>query len=264
MLATTSKDIISAHKQGLLASMVGVVGGHSLGSSLGVLRSFHSLGARYLTLTHECDVSWAGSSSTSNEKGLTTFGKAVIKEMNRLGMLIDLSYSSESTAKDVLKETRAPIIYSHAAARGLCNSTRNIPDDIIRLVVDNGGLIMISFDSEYVSCSEHDSTMHDVIEHIKYIRSIAGVQHIGIGAGFDGIKKTPSGLEDVSKYPNLLAALLKDPNWSEEDIAMLSGNNFLRVLKSVENVHDYYRSQSAQPLENSEPIKKTQCSYMSS
>lgn len=264
MLATTSKDILLAHKSGLLASLVGVVGGHSLGSSLGVLRSFHSLGARYLTLTHECDVSWAGSSATANEKGLTTFGKAVIKEMNRLGMLIDLSYSSDLTAKDVLDVTRAPIIYSHSAARSLCNSTRNIPDDIIRSVADNGGLIMISFDSEYVSCSEHDSNMHDVIAHIKYIRSITGVQHIGIGAGFDGIKKTPSGLEDVSKYPNLLAALLKDPNWSEEDIAMLSGKNFLRVLKSVENVRDYWKSASIQPLENSEPIKKTQCSYMSS
>lgn len=263
VLAVSSQEILSAHKKGILASLIGIEGGHALGSSLGVLRSLHALGARYLTLTHQCDTPWAGSSYMSMDKGLTLFGKAVIKEMNRLGMMIDLSYSSDATARDVLEVTRAPVIFSHSVARSICNSTRNIPDDILRAVADNGGLIMISFDSQYISC-EDSSTIDDVIAHIKYIRSIVGIQHIGIGAGFDGLTNPPKGLEDVSKYPNLFAALLKDNNWSEEDIAMLAGKNFLRVLKSVENVRDYWKRAMIPPVEVTEPIKKSHCTYMSS
>ncbi|CAD7081199.1 unnamed protein product [Hermetia illucens] len=262
-LAASSQEILAAHQKGQLASLIGIEGGHALGSSLGVLRSLHSLGARYVTLTNQCDTSWAGSSSMSMDKGLSAFGKAIIKEMNRLGMMIDLSHSSDATVRDVLELTRAPVIFSNSVARSICNSSRNIPDQILRAVADNGGLIMISFDSQHVSCDE-TSTLHDVIAHIKYIRSIAGIQHIGIGARYDGMQSPPVGLEDVSKYPNLLATLLEDSNWSEEDISMLAGRNFLRVLSSVENVRDYWKRAAIPPLEVTEPLKKSQCTYMSS
>nr|XP_036671157.1 uncharacterized protein LOC108014645 isoform X1 [Drosophila suzukii]XP_036671158.1 uncharacterized protein LOC108014645 isoform X1 [Drosophila suzukii] len=263
VLATSSQDIVEAHRRGLLASLIGVEGGHTIGSSLGVLRSFYSLGARYLSLTHRCDVSWAGSSASPAEQGLTPFGKAIVREMNRLGMMIDLSHSSDATARDVLQVTRAPVIFSHSAARQLCNSTRNVPDDILRLVAENGGLIMLSFDSEDVACGRQ-ARLQDVIEHIKYVRAIAGIQHIGLGAGYDGIELPPLGLEDVSKYPELLAALLEDHNWSEEDVAMLAGRNFLRIMETVETVRDYWKRAAIQPIEQTEPQPKTQCTYMSS
>ncbi|EDW19471.2 uncharacterized protein LOC6583325 isoform X2 [Drosophila mojavensis] len=263
VLATSSQDIVATHRRGLLASVIGIEGGHTIGSSLGVLRSFYSLGARYLSLTHRCDVSWAGSSASTLEQGLTPFGKAIVREMNRLGMMIDLSHSSDATARDVLQLTRAPVIFSHSAARQLCNSTRNVPDDILRLVAENGGLIMLSFDPEDVACGRQ-ARLQDVIEHIKYVRAIAGIQHIGLGAGYDGIEMPPLGLEDVSKYPELLAALLEDHNWSEEDVAMLAGRNFLRILETVETVRDYWKRAAIQPIELSEPQPKTQCTYMSS
>ncbi|KAH8261132.1 hypothetical protein KR044_003889 [Drosophila immigrans] len=263
VLATSSQDIVATHRRGLLASLIGIEGGHTIGSSLGVLRSFYSLGARYLSLTHRCDVSWAGSSASPLEQGLTPFGKAIVREMNRLGMMIDLSHSSDATARDVLQVTRAPVIFSHSAARQLCNSTRNVPDDILRLVAENGGLIMLSFDPEDVACGRQ-ARLQDVIEHIKYVRAIAGIQHIGLGAGYDGIEMPPLGLEDVSKYPELLAALLEDHNWSEEDVAMLAGRNFLRIMETVETVRDYWKRAAIQPIEQAEPQPKTQCTYMSS
>ncbi|XP_073820627.1 uncharacterized protein [Musca autumnalis] len=263
VLVQSSKDIQMAQRQGLISSLIGIEGGHAIGSSLGVLRSFYSLGARYLSLTHKCDVSWAGSSSTAIDAGLSQFGKAIIREMNRLGMMIDLSYSSDNTARDVLSATRAPVIFSHSGARQLCNSTRNVPDDILRLVAENGGLIMISFDSEDVACGRQ-SRLKDVVDHIKYIRSIAGIQHIGLGAGYDSIELPPIGLEDVSKYPDLLATLLEDPNWSEEDIAMLAGKNFLRIMETVENVRDYWKRAAIQPIEQTVTQPKSQCAYMAS
>ncbi|XP_064552395.1 uncharacterized protein LOC135438141 [Drosophila montana] len=263
VLATSSQEIVATHRRGLLASLIGIEGGHTIGSSLGVLRSFYSLGARYLSLTHRCDVSWAGSSASPLEQGLSPFGKAIVREMNRLGMMIDLSHSSDATARDVLQVTRAPVIFSHSAARQLCNSTRNVPDDILRLVAENGGLIMLSFDPEDVACGRQ-ARLQDVIEHIKYVRAIAGIQHIGLGAGYDGIEMPPMGLEDVSKYPELLAALLEDHNWSEEDVAMLAGRNFLRIMETVETVRDYWKRAAIQPIEQTEPQPKTQCTYMSS
>ncbi|XP_036216523.2 uncharacterized protein [Bactrocera oleae] len=263
MLAKSSKDIFTARQHHQMASLIGIKGGHAIGSSLAVLRSFYSVGARALSLTHKCDLSWAGSSASETENGLSAFGKVVIREMNRLGMMVDLSYSSTATARDVLQVTRAPVIFSHSAARQICNSTHNVPDDILRLVADNGGLIMVSFDPEDVTCGQ-PAYLADVVKHIKHIRAIAGVQHIGLGAGYDGIEEPPIGLEDVSKYPDLLATLLQDHNWSEQDIAMLAGKNFLRILETVENVRDYWKRADIQPLEQTEPQPKPQCSYMSS
>lgn len=262
MLAMSSQDIVSVHRTGLIASIIGVEGGHALGSSLSVLRAMYALGARYLTLTHKCDNRWAGSSE-SPEKGLSAFGRVIIKEMNRLGMMIDLSHSSDKTARDVLRETRAPVIFSHSAARSLCNSSRNIGDDILRDVADNGGIVMVSFYSIHVTC-HRVSTIRDVIAHINYIRAIAGIQHIGIGAGYDGIDSPPLGLEDVSKYPNLFAELLKDPSWSEDDLGLLAGKNILRVLKSVENVRDYWKLSAISPMETLSPVKRSACTYMPS
>lgn len=260
-LVTSSKEIVSTHGKGKLASLIGVEGGHALGSSLGVLRTMYTLGVRYLTLTHKCDISWAGSSATLNDRGLSPFGRSVIKEMNRLGMIIDLSHSSDQTALEVLKETRAPVIYSHSAARALCNLSRNIEDELLRMIAENGGIVMVSFYSVHISCRQI-STINDVIAHINYIRAVAGVQHIGIGAGYDGIDRPPIGLEDVSKYPDLFVKLLEDPNWSQQDIQLLAGKNFLRVFESVENVRDHWRSAQVPPIEKSEPLPKSPCAYM--
>ncbi|XP_067647831.1 uncharacterized protein [Eurosta solidaginis] len=263
VLVSSAADILTARKHDQMASLIAIKGGHAIGSSLAVLRSFYSVGARALSLTHRCDLSWASSSASDSENGLSAFGKSVIREMNRLGMMVDLSYSSDATARDVLHVTRAPVIFSHSAARQLCNSTHNIPDDILRLVADNGGLIMVSFDPEDVACGQQ-AYISDVVQHIKYIRAIAGVQHVGLGAGYDGIEIPPVGLEDVSKYPELLATLLQDHNWSEQDIAMLAGKNFLRILETVENVRDYWKRADIQPLEQTEPQPKPHCQHKSS
>lgn len=261
-LVDSADDIISVHRNGLMASLIGVEGGHALGSSLSVLRSLYALGARYLTLTHKCDNHWAGSAD-SPEKGLTPFGRVVIKEMNRLGMMVDLSHSSDATARDVLRETRAPVVFSHSAARALCNSTRNIPDEVLREVANNGGIVMVSFYSMHVSCSRK-SSIRDVIAHVNYIRNIAGVQHIGIGAGFDGIDSPPDGLENVAMYPNLFAALLSDPNWTEDDVQLLAGKNLLRVFRSVENVRDFWKRSAVLPMETISPPRHSPCTYMPS
>lgn len=260
-LVTTSKEIVATHGQGKLASLIGVEGGHALGSSLGVLRTMYTLGVRYLTLTHKCDNSWAGSSASITDKGLSPFGRSVVKEMNRLGMIIDLSHASDQTAREVLKETRAPVIYSHSAARSLCNLSRNIDDELLRMIAENGGIVMVSFYSVHLSCRQ-TSTLDDVIAHIDHIRAVAGVQHVGIGAGYDGIDRPPIGLEDVSKYPDLFVKLLESPNWSQQDLARLAGKNFLRVFESVENVRDHWKSAQVPPIERSEALPKSPCAYM--
>ncbi|KAG5344816.1 DPEP1 Dipeptidase, partial [Acromyrmex charruanus] len=240
-LVTSVKGLIEAHREGKIASLIGVEGGHSLGNSLGVLRTFYGLGARYLTLTHACDTSWAVCSvgETNNTQdstpGLSEFGKAVVRELNRLGMLVDLSHVSTRTMRAALQTTRAPVIFSHSAARALCNSTRNVPDDVLRNLAKNGGVAMVPFYTYFITCNS-TATIKDVIAHINHIRKVAGIDHVGIGAGFDGINFTPTGLEDVSRYPQLLATLLEDPTWTEDDIKKLAGLNLLRVFAKVEQV----------------------------
>lgn len=313
-LAISAQQITAAHQSGAFASLIGVEGGHALGSSLAVLRSMYALGVRYLTLTHECDCQWATSSAAvaveppttaapthpfatlesaaqpqqtlqssttpppppttpaRHSKGLSTFGRSVVREMNRLGMMIDLSHASDATVRDVLRESRAPVIFSHSAARTLCNRTRNLPDTALRDVADNGGIVMLSFDAEQVACVGQKgggggkkrlvATMSDVIAHINHVRSIAGVRHIGIGAGYDGLSIAPAGLEDVSAYPRLFAELLRDPNWSEEDLHLLAGQNVLRVLRSVEMVRDNMADTVA-PVETLLPRKPGACTSRS-
>lgn len=194
-------------------------------------------------------------------KGLTSFGRSVIREMNRLGMMIDLAHASDATVRDVLRESRAPVIYSHAAARSLCNRTRNVPDEALRGIAENGGIIMISFDAARIACSgaiRSDASavvarIADVVAHINYVRAIAGVRHVGIGAGYDGISSVPLGLEDVSTYPRLFAELLRDPQWTESDLRLLAGENVLRVLQTVETVRDHQANAAAAPIETLAP-----------
>ncbi|XP_006621263.2 dipeptidase 1-like [Apis dorsata] len=265
-LVTSVKGLIEAHREGKIASLIGVEGGHSLGNSLGVLRTFYGLGARYLTLTHACDTSWAvcsvgeTNSTQDTTPGLSEFGKAVVRELNRLGMLVDLSHVSTRTMRAALQTTRAPVIFSHSAARALCNSTRNVPDDVLRNLAKNGGVAMVPFYTYFITCNS-TATIKDVIAHINHIRKVAGIDHVGIGAGFDGINFTPTGLEDVSRYPQLLATLLEDPTWTEDDIKKLAGLNLLRVFAKVEQVRDEWHRAAVLPEEKISPPDNSACVY---
>uniref|UniRef100_A0ABD2XK26 Dipeptidase n=1 Tax=Trichogramma kaykai TaxID=54128 RepID=A0ABD2XK26_9HYME len=258
--------IIEAHSDGKIASLIGVEGGHSLGNSLGVLRTFYGLGARYLTLTHACDTSWAAcsvgetNSTQDTTPGLSEFGKAVVRELNRLGMLVDLSHVSTRTMHAALQTTRAPVIFSHSAARALCNSSRNVPDNVLKNLAKNGGIAMVPFYTYFITCNS-TATIKDVIAHINHIRKVAGIDHVGIGAGYDGINFTPSGLEDVSKYPQLLATLLEDPTWTEDDIKKLAGLNLLRVFAKVEQVRDEWQKAAVLPVEKISPPDNSACAY---
>lgn len=263
-LVTGSRELLEAHRSGRIASLIGVEGGHSLGNSLAVLRSLYGLGARYLTVTHACDTPWAG--AAGGDRGLSAFGRTVIREMNRLGMLVDLSHTAATTARDALNTSHAPVVFSHSGAMAVCNSSRNVPDDILRMVADNGGVVMVNFFSQLVTCND-SATMKDVIGHINHIRKVAGVDHVGIGAGYDGINVTPAGLEDVSRYPHLLAELLADPSWSERDVMKLAGLNVVRVLGRVEEVRDKWRLAAVLPAEEVPPPATTpdgapSCTYM--
>lgn len=250
--AASSKEILQAHEKGRIASLIGVEGGHSLGSSLAVLRTLYQLGVRYLTLTHRCNTPWAKSSSVDEDEegggGLTAFGKAVVQEMNRLGMLIDLSHTARATMRDALKASKAPLIFSHSSAFAICNNSRNVPDDILKQLAANGGLVMVTFYNYFVKCNSQ-ATVSDVAEHIYHIRKVIGVDHIGVGGDFDGINKTPRGLEDVSKYPELFAELLRSGNWDVLDLKKVAGLNLLRVLRQVERVRDDMRTAGVTPSE---------------
>ncbi|XP_015178844.1 PREDICTED: dipeptidase 1-like [Polistes dominula] len=250
--AASSEEILEAHERGRIASLIGVEGGHSLGSSLAVLRTLYHLGVRYLTLTHRCNTPWAKSSTAEEDDkdggGLTAFGKAVVREMNRLGMLIDLSHTARATMKDALKATKAPLIFSHSSAFAICNSSRNVPDDILKQLAANGGLVMVTFYNYFVKCGP-EATISDVAEHIYYIKNLIGVDHIGVGGDFDGINKTPRGLNDVSKYPDLFIELIRSGKWSVLDLKKVAGLNLLRVFKKVERVRDDMRTAGVTPSE---------------
>ncbi|XP_026325165.1 dipeptidase 1-like [Hyposmocoma kahamanoa] len=257
-LVTDAAELLDAHRDGRIASLIGVEGGHALGDSLAVLRAFYQLGARYLTVTHTCDNRWAHAAGTSG--GLTEFGRAVVREMNRLGMIVDLSHAGEETARDALETSQAPVVFSHSGAASLCNSSRNVPDDLLRLIAANGGVVMINFYAKLVTCGDR-ATVEDVVAHINHVRRVAGVEHVGLGAGYDGIDAPPEGLEDVSRYPHLLAELLRDPEWSEEDVRKLAGMNVVRVLQSVERVRDQWRRAAVLPGEETAGARRGECMY---
>ncbi|CAL8350825.1 unnamed protein product [Merluccius merluccius] len=239
--ATSSQDIMAAFKANRTASLIGVEGGHSLDSSLGTLRTFYQLGVRYLTLTHSCNTPWADNwlvdkGEPSEHNGLSDFGKHVVKEMNRLGMLIDLAHVPVQVMHQVLSLTSAPIIFSHSSAYSICKHKRNVPDDVLLKVKDNGGIVMINFYNDYVSCSP-TATVSNVADHFDHIKKVAGPSIIGFGGDYDGVTRVPTGLEDVSKVPVLVAELLKR-GWTDEEVKAALGNNLLRVLNATEAVRD--------------------------
>ncbi len=272
-MAYTADDIERAHREGRIASLIGMEGGNALDNSLGVLRSFYELGARYITLTHSANLDWADASTdTAVHDGLTPFGVAVVREMNRLGMLVDISHVSEATMNDVLDATRAPVIFSHSSAFALADTPRNVPDAVLRRVTENGGVVMVTFVPSFISQEIRDwsrqraaegerlaatgldeagvaagltawaadhpapvATLSQVADHIEHIRDVAGIDHVGIGGDFDGIESTVEGLDGVEDYPALLEELARR-GWSDEDMAKLAGGNVLRVMRRVEAV----------------------------
>lgn len=270
-LALTADDIVKAKKQKKLASLLGMEGGHAIENSLGALRVYYELGARYMTLTHNVTLDWADAAAGApTHGGLTPFGKEVVREMNRLGMLVDLSHVAPSVMSDALTVSEAPVIFSHSSARALTNHVRNVPDSILARLPKNGGVVMVTFVPGFISeelrageiargeavrelvkgitdsaerrakIREYnqahplpDATLSQVADHIEHIRKVAGIDHVGIGGDFDGVESLPVGLESVAAYPALFAELIKR-GWSDADLKKLAGENTLRALRGAE------------------------------
>jgi len=247
-MAYTAADIERSFKAGRIGSLIGMEGGHSIDSSLATLRMFYALGARYMTITHSANLPWADASTdTAALGGLSKFGEEVIREMNRLGMLVDLSHVSPETMEDALRVSEAPVIFSHSSAKAICNVPRNVPDHVLQLTAKNGGVVMVTFVPGFISQAVADfdakkpggpapqATLSQVADHIDHIRKVAGIDHIGLGGDFDGITQVVTGLEDVSKYPDLTAELLKR-GYTDSDIKKILGLNVLRAMKLAEQV----------------------------
>ena len=237
-LALDSRGIRDAFRKKRIGSLLGMEGGHAIENSLGALRAYHALGARYMTLTHNVTLDWVDAASDSaRHDGLTEFGKEVVREMNRLGMLVDLSHTSPATMSDALDVTEAPVIFSHSNARALADVPRNVPDSILRRLPANGGVVMVTFVPGFVSPGRNGATLSQVADHIEHIRRIAGANHVGIGGDFDGINVVVRGLEDVSTYPALFAELARR-GWSDTDLRKLAGENILRAMERAEAVSE--------------------------
>ncbi len=270
-LATTVADVDAALASGRIASLLGAEGGHSINSSLGTLRMLYAVGVRYLTLTHNDNVPWADSATDQPVLGgLSDFGRDVVREMNRIGMIVDLSHVSADTMRDALATTSSPVMFSHSSARAVCDHPRNVPDDVLAALGGNGGLCMVTFVPQFVSpaarewdleareaavhegvdpkdypaytdfCGRHrqvhpqpSATIDDVVAHVEHVREVAGIDHVGLGGDYDGCDVLPVGLEDVSCYPRLLDALA-DRGWSREDLSRLTFGNMRRVMSIVE------------------------------
>ena len=280
-LALTAGDVERIFEQGKIASLIGMEGGHSIDNSIAVLRMFHRLGARYMTLTHSRNVPWADSATdTPVAGGLSEFGEEVVREMNWLGMLVDLSHTSPDTMEDAIRVSRAPVIFSHSSARAVNDVARNVPDSVLRLLPQSDGVVMVTFVPGFLSrdvtawaeaqtaeqrrleqlnpadaqavksglaawTAAHPApraTVADAADHIDHIRKVAGLDHIGLGGDFDGISSVPDGLEDVSKYPALTAELLRR-GYSDDDIKKINGLNVLRVMRKAENVSRQLQAQ---------------------
>ncbi|MYX27711.1 membrane dipeptidase [Streptomyces sp. SID8381] len=272
--ALSAADMEAARAEGRIASLMGAEGGHSIANSLGVLRGLYALGVRYMTLTHNDNVAWADSATDEPAVGgLSAFGREVVREMNRLGMLVDLSHVAATTMRDALDASTAPVIFSHSSARAVCDHPRNVPDDVLERLPANGGMAMVTFVPKFVLQAAVDwtaaadenmrahglhhldtteegmkvhrafeeahprpvATVATVADHLDHMREVAGVEHIGIGGDYDGTAFTPDGLGDVSGYPNLLAELLQR-GWSTSDLAKLTWQNAVRVLGAAEDV----------------------------
>nr|XP_046245537.1 dipeptidase 1 isoform X2 [Scatophagus argus]XP_046245545.1 dipeptidase 1 isoform X2 [Scatophagus argus]XP_046245554.1 dipeptidase 1 isoform X2 [Scatophagus argus] len=242
MFAASSEDIMKAFSMKKTASLIGVEGGHSIDSSLGTLRTMYQLGVRYLTLTHSCTTPWADNwrvdegTEPSEHNGLSPFGKQLIVEMNRLGMLIDLAHVTVAVMNQVLDISEAPVIFSHSSAYSVCQHKRNVPDDVLKKVKEKKGIVMVNFYNDYVTCSK-TAKISDVADHFDHIKKVAGVDIIGFGGDYDGVTRLPEGLEDVSKVPNVVAELLRR-GWTDLEVKAALGNNLLRVFRAVEAVRD--------------------------
>lgn len=244
-LALTAADIERIFEAGRIASIISLEGGHGLENSLGTLRAYYDLGARYLTLTHNCNLDWVDAANEPPQaNGLTEFGKEVVREMNWLGMLVDLSHVSPAVMHDALDVSEAPVIFSHSSARALTDHVRNVPDDVLRRIPQNRGLVMVTFVPSFISeeVRTHTgpgptprATLSQVADHIEHIRDVAGIEYVGIGGDFDGITTVIEGLEDASTYPDLFAELARR-GWSDEDLRKLAGENALRVIREAEQV----------------------------
>jgi membrane dipeptidase len=273
-IARTADDVARIHKAGRIASLPGMEGGHSIHNSLAALRLLYAAGARYMTLTHSKNTDWADSATDEPKHGgLTRFGEEVVREMNRLGMLVDLSHVSPEAMRKAIAASRAPVIFSHSSARALVDHARNVPDDVLALMPKNGGVVMVTFVPSFVSEAVRAwnaledgeearlkalypgdperakreleewhgknpaprATLEQVADHIEHVRKVAGIDHVGLGSDFDGITSVPVGLEDVSDYPALLAELSRR-GWSDDDLRKLAGQNVLRVLREAEQV----------------------------
>jgi membrane dipeptidase len=283
--ATSADEVERAMREGKIASLLGMEGGHVIENSLGALRAFYRLGARYMTLTHSQTLDWADSATDEpRHSGLTRFGEEVVREMNRLGMLVDLSHVSPDTMRDALRVSQAPVIFSHSSARALCDHPRNVPDDVLRLLRANGGVVMVTFVTAFISpelarvseplFKEYEArsqqtadpkqrerlrqelqarlpkvkvTIADVADHVEHVRQLAGVEHVGLGGDYDGNDSWPEGMEDVSGYPRLLAELARR-GWSDEDLGRLTSGNVLRVMRQAEEVAA--RLQATRPASN--------------
>lgn len=273
-LAYTADDIERVHRRGRIASLIGMEGGYSIDDSLGLLREFHDAGARYMTLTHSTTTTWADSATDAPKwGGLNPFGEEVVREMNRLGMMVDLSHVSEETMLDAMRVSEAPVIFSHSSARAVTNHPRNVPDAVLRMMAEDGGVVMVTFVPGFISepvrawgaarAAEEArlkslnpgdpdavagglrtwmaanvqprATLDDVVAHIQHVRDVAGIDHVGLGGDFDGVGSLPDGVESVAAYPRILAALMAR-GWTEADIRKLAGGNVLRVMRAVEAV----------------------------
>jgi membrane dipeptidase len=273
--AYTADDVVRIHKAGKVASLIGVEGGHQMGHSFAALRQFYNLGARYMTLTHFKTTDWADSATdVPKHNGLTDYGKRVVHEMNRIGMLVDLSHVSEGTMNSALDVSKAPVIFSHSSAKAIDGHPRNVSDAVLRRVAQNGGVVMVNFAPDYVNeaiwkwSADHDAeqariarmltghsqadidaelaawvkahpepvaTVAQVADHVEHVAKVAGYDHVGIGGDLDGIPDTPVGLTGVQDYPNLFAELIRR-GWTDENLAKLAGGNILRVLRQAEAV----------------------------
>ena len=251
-IAYTAADIERSFKAKRVGSLIGVEGGHSIDNSLATLRMLYTLGAQYMTLTHSANLAWADASpGPAVLGGLSKFGEEVVREMNRLGMLVDLSHVSPDTMEDAIRVSAAPVIFSHSSAKAICNVHRNVPDNVLQLVAKNGGVVMVTFVPGFISQAVADfnakpeaerkgmtaprATLSQVADHIDHIRKVAGIDHIGLGGDFDGITDVVAGLEDVSKYPDLTAELLKR-GYKDDDIKKILGLNVLRAMRQAEKV----------------------------
>jgi membrane dipeptidase len=234
-LALTADDVDRTFATGRIASLIGMEGGHAIDNSLATLRMFHQLGARYMTLTHSTNLDWADSATDDPaHDGLTRFGEEVVREMNRLGMLVDLSHTAPATMDDALRVSAAPVVFSHSSARGVFDHPRNVPDAILQRLPDNGGIVMVTFVPGYLTSAD-TATVADIADHMDHIRTVAGPDHVGIGGDYDGITATPVGMEDVSTYPELVVELLRR-DWSDEDVRKALGLNVLRVMRQAEQI----------------------------